>query len=107
VFKRERREVCHTPPHYTNNKVTLAGLFEPPKTHLAKYDILPTRVGTDSRAAMQPMRGTGYFKVPSLKGVWYRGPFEHNGSVAGLIQRAFGTTTFRLDSKDTELRPAP
>ncbi|MGE0758925.1 MAG: hypothetical protein AB7O38_18030 [Pirellulaceae bacterium] len=27
---------------------------------------------------------TGYYKVPSLKGVWYRGPFEHNGSVATL-----------------------
>jgi hypothetical protein len=26
----------------------------------------------------------GYYKVPSLKGVWYRGPFEHNGSVATL-----------------------
>ncbi len=23
-------------------------------------------------------------KVPSLQGVWYRGPFEHNGSVATL-----------------------
>ena len=22
--------------------------------------------------------------VPSLRGVWYRGPFEHNGSVAAL-----------------------
>jgi len=29
-------------------------------------------------------RGTGYYKVPSLRGVWYRGPFEHNGSVATL-----------------------
>ena len=29
-------------------------------------------------------RGTGYYKVPSLKGVWYRGPFEHMGSVATL-----------------------
>ena len=29
-------------------------------------------------------RGTGYYKVPSFKGVWYRGPFEHNGSVATL-----------------------
>lgn len=25
-----------------------------------------------------------YYKIPSLKGVWYRGPFEHNGSVATL-----------------------
>jgi hypothetical protein len=29
-------------------------------------------------------RGTGFYKVPSLLGVWYRGPFEHNGSVATL-----------------------
>ena len=42
------------------------------------------RVGTDPRSAMQPMRGTGYYKVPSLRGVWYRGPLEHNGSVATL-----------------------
>ena len=33
---------------------------------------------------MQPMRGTGYYKVPSIKGVWYRSPFEYNGSVATL-----------------------
>ena len=33
---------------------------------------------------MLPARGTGYYKVPSLKGVWYRGPLEHNGSVATL-----------------------
>ena len=25
-----------------------------------------------------------YYKVPSLQGLWYRGPFEHNGSVATL-----------------------
>ena len=33
---------------------------------------------------MRTRRGTGYYKVPSLKGVWYRGPFEHSGSVATL-----------------------
>ena len=33
---------------------------------------------------MKTRRGTGYYKVPSLKGVWYRAPFEHNGSVARL-----------------------
>jgi Zn-dependent membrane protease YugP len=33
---------------------------------------------------MQTRRGTGFYKVPSLRGVWYRGPFEHNGSVAAL-----------------------
>jgi hypothetical protein len=33
---------------------------------------------------MRSRRGTGYYKAPSLKGVWYRGPFEHSGSVSTL-----------------------
>ena len=45
---------------------------------------MSSSVGTDNRLALRTRRGTGYYKVPSLKGVWYRGPFEHNGSVATL-----------------------
>jgi hypothetical protein len=41
-------------------------------------------VGTDPNLALRTRRGTGYYKVPSLKGVWYRGPFEHRGSVMTL-----------------------
>jgi hypothetical protein len=48
------------------------------------YEIEPTVVGTDPTLAMQTRRGTGYYKPPSLRGVWYRGPFEHSGSVATL-----------------------
>jgi cytochrome c peroxidase len=33
---------------------------------------------------MQTRKGTGYYKVPSLKGVWYRGHYLHDGSVASL-----------------------
>jgi hypothetical protein len=36
---------------------------------------LPTRVFVVS---------TGYYKVPSLKGVWYRGHYLHDGSAASL-----------------------
>jgi len=50
----------------------------------SRYDILDVRIGTDPTLTMETRRGTGYYKVPSLKGVWYRGPFEHNGSVATL-----------------------
>ena len=39
---------------------------------------------TDPGLTLRTRRGTGYYKVPSLKGVWYRGPFEHSGSVATL-----------------------
>lgn len=47
-------------------------------------DVIPVSVGTDPRLAMRSRKGTGYYRVPSLKGVWYRGPFEHNGSVPTL-----------------------
>src|SRR5207248_11110052 len=81
---RERCAGCHTPPLYTNNKLTPADGFKVPEEHRKKYDILPMSVGTDSSSALRTRRGTGYYKVPSLRGVWYRGPFEHNGSVATL-----------------------
>ena len=58
--------------------------FKVPAGHYQKYDILPVVVGTDPTLALKTRRGTGYYKVPSLKGVWYRGPFEHSGSVATL-----------------------
>ena len=84
VFEREGCAGCHTPPLYTNNKLTIAAGFKPPEDHFSKYDILNVSVGTDPNLALRTRRGTGYYKVPSLKGVWYRGPFEHNGSVATL-----------------------
>jgi hypothetical protein len=84
VFEREGCVRCHTPPLYTNNKLTPAEGFTPPPDAARKYDILPVSVGTDPNLALKTRRGTGYYKVPSLKGVWYRGPFEHSGSVATL-----------------------
>jgi hypothetical protein len=84
IFKREGCAVCHTPPLYTNNKLTPAPGFNIPADHLKKYDILPLSVGTDPALALKTRRGTGYYKVPSLKGLWYRSPIEHNGSVATL-----------------------
>jgi len=84
VFEREGCAGCHTPPLYTNNALVPVDNFEVPEDHRQKYDILWTSVGTDPRLALQTRRGTGYYKVPSLKGLWYRGPFEHNGSVATL-----------------------
>ena len=84
VFKREGCEGRHTPPLYTNNKLTIAAGFKPPEDHFSKYDILNVSIGTDPNLALRTRRGTGYYKVPSLKGVWYRGPFEHNGSVLTL-----------------------
>ena len=84
IFKHEGCAGCHTPPLYTNNKLIPVDGFEPPAGHKSRFDILAKRVGTDPRYALQTRKGTGYYKVPSLKGVWYRGPLEHHGSVATL-----------------------
>ncbi|GEM_PF-242868 len=84
IFAQEGCIRCHTPPLYTNNKLTPASGFTIPDDHREKYAILETCVDTDPQLTLATRRGTGYYKVPSLKGVWYRGPFEHNGSVAAL-----------------------
>ena len=84
IFAREQCGSCHTAPLYTNNKLVPVDGFTPPVDHKRRYAIAEKRVGTDPRYALYSRKGTGYYKVPSLKGVWYRGPFEHNGRAATL-----------------------
>ncbi len=83
IFARECAG-CHTPPLYTNNKLSLAEGFEQPKDAPKTLDVLALSVGTDSSLALQTRKGTGYYKVPSLKGVWYRNRYLHDGSIATL-----------------------
>ncbi len=84
IFAREGCGTCHTPPLYTNNKLTPADGFTPPGDHLKNYDVMQVRIGTDPFLTLKTRRGTGYCKVPSLKGLWYRGMFPHDGSCATL-----------------------
>lgn len=84
IFEREGCAACHPPPLYTNNKLSPVEGFRVPDEHRQKYDVMDVGVGTDPRLALQTRIGTGYYRVPSLKGVWYREPFEHNGSLAQL-----------------------
>jgi hypothetical protein len=84
VFASQGCGNCHTAPLYTNNKLTPAVGFRVPEEHRREYDILPLVVGTDPEATMNTRRGTGYYKVPSLLGVWYRTPLGHSGWVSTL-----------------------
>ncbi len=79
IFERERCGSCHAPPFYTNNKLAPVDGFQ---GHAE--DSLDVRIHTDPRYALESRKGTGYYKVPSLKGLWYRSPIEHNGSVDSL-----------------------
>ena len=84
VFENEGCARCHRPPLYTNNKLTPAIGFTVPDDHRARFDVMSRSVGTDPELALRTRRGTGYYKVPSLKGVWYRGMFGHSGWAATL-----------------------
>ncbi len=83
IFQREGCSGCHPPPFYTNNMLTPALGFRSPETS-KNYDVLPISVGTDPGLTMLTRRGTGYYKVPSLQGVWYRSMFGHSGWCATL-----------------------
>ncbi|HEY7172939.1 MAG TPA: hypothetical protein VH417_18935 [Vicinamibacterales bacterium] len=84
IFLREGCSTCHTPPLYTSNKLTLAQGFTPPREHAQLLDVAFLSVGTDPGLALKTRKGTGYYKVPSLKGVWYRGRYLHDGSLTSL-----------------------
>jgi hypothetical protein len=91
IFQDEGCAKCHDPKQgYTNHKLIAAPGFEVPSDHPATVDIMrnasgaPREIGSDPTLTLATRRGTGFYKVPSLLGVWYRGPFEHNGSVATL-----------------------
>jgi hypothetical protein len=84
VFAKAGCSGCHTPPLYTNNKLTLAAGYLPPADHPLHPDMMPVSVGTDPALALKTRKGTGLYKIPSLKGVWYRGLYGHEGAMATL-----------------------
>lgn len=84
IFAEQGCVTCHTPPLFTNNKLTPAEGFEIPEDHYEKYDIFDVSVGTDPNYTFNTRRSTGYYKIPSLKGLWYRGPYLHDGSISQL-----------------------
>jgi len=84
IFQSEGCPKCHTPPLYTNNKLNPVMGFKVPDD-LRKTDaIMDTTVGTDPTLALTTRRGTGFYKVPSLRGLWYRSAFSHSGQAATL-----------------------
>jgi hypothetical protein len=85
VFASEGCARCHSGAAYGGGKLTPADGFTVPDGHPAAADIVGRKsVGTDPDLAMNTRKGTGLYRVPSLRGVWYRGLLEHNGSVASL-----------------------
>jgi hypothetical protein len=82
VFIQEGCVTCHPPPHFTNNELTPALGFEPPADHYDRFPIFDVSVETDPGLTLYTRRGTGYYKVPSLRGLWYRDLLFHDGSLS-------------------------
>jgi Di-haem oxidoreductase, putative peroxidase len=108
IFEREGCGGCHPAPLYTNNKLTPATGFQVPADLLASGDVLKVSVGTDPTLAMATRRGTGFYKVPSLRGVWYRNAFGHGGQ-AETLEEWFDPARLRDEyvAKGFHLGPGP
>jgi hypothetical protein len=111
IFERVGCASCHTPPLYTNNRLLPVSSFSVPAEHRSKYDIAKFRIDTDPALTLETRRGTGYYKVPSLLGVWYRGPFQHSGRIQTL-EDWFDAARLRDDYRPTgfqgrDRKPAP
>ncbi len=84
VFQSAGCSGCHTAPLYTNNKLTLAEGFHPSPEYTAGIDVMPLSVGTDPNLALKTRKGTGFYRVPSLRMVWLEKALLHNGDIGTL-----------------------
>jgi hypothetical protein len=104
IFVQQGCATCHTPPLYSNNKLTPVDGFEPPASHFKEYSIFNVSVGTDPRLSLYTRRGSGYYKIPSLIGAWNRTAFLHDGHLATL-EDLFDTARFSPHYKPTYYKP--
>jgi len=84
VFRREKCGSCHPAPNYTTGELTPVDGFEPSVRHPNFSDIRDRSVGTDSGLALRTRKGTGFYKIPSLRGLWYRPRLLHDASIVSL-----------------------
>ena len=108
IFTAQGCPACHTPPLYTNNKLNPARGFKVPDDLRKTDDIMTTSIGTDPTLALQTRRGTGFYKVPSLRGIWFRTGIGHAGQ-AETLEEWFDPARLNDDyvPKGFHLAPGP
>lgn len=67
IFERAGCADCHRPPLYTSDR-----------------RISVASIGTDPLAGTSEARFTGYYRIPSLRGVGRTAPYLHHGAFASL-----------------------
>jgi hypothetical protein len=84
IFRDEGCVRCHRPPNYTTGGLTLAAGFRVPPNHPNRSDVMNRSAKTDPGLALHTRKGTGFYKIPSLRGVWYRPRLIHDGALTSL-----------------------
>ena len=75
---------CHSGDNYGGELLTPADGFDIPESYFGRFEIHDESAETDASLATKTRKGTGFYKVPTLRGLWYRGLFGHDGSCASL-----------------------
>ncbi|PWT74655.1 MAG: hypothetical protein C5B59_10655 [Bacteroidetes bacterium] len=101
IFEQEECSDCHTPPFYSDNRLTPAAGFTQDKAGKDTFDLC---VNTDPKLALYSRRGTGYYKVPSLIGVWNRSALLHGGYVTTL-EELFNPARLKNDFMPSGFNP--
>lgn len=86
VFEQEGCARCHPAPLYTSNELIAVADFEPDRKNpaIARLAIADDKIDTDPGLALRTRKGTGFYRIPTLRGLWYRELLEHSGSIASL-----------------------
>ncbi len=100
IFAAENCARCHTPPFYTNNRLTLAAGYHPSPEVMRETGALDLSVGTDPNLALRTRKGTGFYRVPSLRMVWLDAAFLHNGEI-GSLDELFNPVRLKPDFRSS------
>ena len=100
VFQRAACASCHSGPGYTSSRLTPATGFEPSSALKSSASVITRPVGTDPYLALKTRKGTGLYRVPSLRMLWLEKAFLHDGSI-GTLEEMFDPARFKADFRSS------
>ncbi len=104
IFQQQGCMNCHTPPLYTNNRLTLALGYRPPEPVMRLTGAMNISVGTDPNLALETRKGTGFYRIPSLRMVWMEAALLHDGSI-GSLEEMFNPARLKPDFRSSNWAP--
>jgi cytochrome c peroxidase len=104
VFQAQGCDGCHSAPLYTNNRLTLALTYHPSESIGKLPGVMNISVGTDPNLALKTRKGTGFYRVPSLRMVWMEACLLHDGSI-GSLEEMFNPARLKPDFRSSNWAP--